>query len=330
MPSILGILMSVTITSYRAPSILFFAACPDCTVSTRWPSRRRAISSISQMERSSSQTRMLATHPSSRCDCSLMSEHGGRSLKGSMRGRRPRQNSFLRIQTPQPQDESRALPRFRARPDLAFVGLHNLINNGQPQASAAFKIRLEGLEDFFRLLRTHSRTGVGESHLPVVAERLDADRELPAAAHGANRVFTKIPEDLFDLVAVSDGKSFGHREPALDGDPGFFRGHAVVHQRKGVFDQLDQIRSDEVVLLGTGVSQKIGNDAVQSLRLAGHNPQQVPVLFVHFWNAREHAHRPSDRSQRIPNFMRDSGGQPAYGGEPLPPAPFPLPAPGTR
>src|SRR6266436_5487534 len=59
MPSVWGILISVTTTSYRALSSFFFAASPEFTVSTLWPSRRRAISSISQMERSSSQTRML-------------------------------------------------------------------------------------------------------------------------------------------------------------------------------------------------------------------------------------------------------------------------------
>src|SRR5712692_6252763 len=59
MPLRLGILMSVTITSKSAESSFLLAASPELTVSTLYPSRRRVISSISQIERSSSQIRIL-------------------------------------------------------------------------------------------------------------------------------------------------------------------------------------------------------------------------------------------------------------------------------
>src|SRR5437867_12241968 len=59
MPLVFGILISVTITSKMALSSFFFASSPELTVSPLCPSRRKEISSIWQIERSSSQTRML-------------------------------------------------------------------------------------------------------------------------------------------------------------------------------------------------------------------------------------------------------------------------------
>src|ERR1700757_1085414 len=151
MPSMFGILISVMMTSYSAPSILFLAFCPAWTVSTRCPSRRKEMSSISQMERSSSQTRMLATPTSCRrrgCSRSyglILRDSSGRN------GDRP-----LGIKTAQAQDESGALAWFRASPDLAFVGLHDLIHNGQTEARASFEIGLERFENLFDLLRSHA------------------------------------------------------------------------------------------------------------------------------------------------------------------------------
>src|SRR5215469_15061531 len=101
------------------------------------------------MERSSSQTRMLAT----RTSCS----HG--SACGLQRSRTLRREGTgrdgcgaLGIQAAQPQDEGGALARFRSRPHFSFVRLHDLINDGQAQSGAAFKVRLERLEDFLDLL----------------------------------------------------------------------------------------------------------------------------------------------------------------------------------
>src|SRR5258708_35698002 len=68
--------MSVTTTSYKAASSFFFAASPEFPVSTLCPSRRRAMSSISQIERSSSQTRMLPMD-SSYCSGSNLAREGG-------------------------------------------------------------------------------------------------------------------------------------------------------------------------------------------------------------------------------------------------------------
>src|ERR1700688_4921064 len=160
-PSTPGILMSVTITSNSALSILRFAASPPVTVSTLWPSRRRAMSSSSQIERSSSQTRMLPTRSS--CGCQRGSGGcrcgGGSSASGALRI----------LHAPQPHHEAATLADRRTRPHLALMRLDDLVHDGQAEAGSAFKVRLEGLEDFFRLLRVYPRTGVGKAHLPVQA-----------------------------------------------------------------------------------------------------------------------------------------------------------------
>src|SRR3979490_704998 len=135
--------MSVTITSKSALSILRRAASPPVTVSTLWPSRRKAISSNSQMERSSSQTRMLPTSRSSR---------GGGQRAGRWR------QSDTRFHPPQPHHKAATLAHFRTRPDFTFVRLHDLVDDRQAQSGASFKIRLEGLEDLFRLLRADAGT----------------------------------------------------------------------------------------------------------------------------------------------------------------------------
>src|SRR5258705_12940447 len=151
--------MSVTITSKRALSILGRAASPPVTVSTLWPSRRSAMSSNSQMERSSSQTRMLPTSPSSSAGGS-----GNARLRSACRC-----GWEAHIHAPQTHHETRAFAYFRARPDFALMRLHDLIDDRQAQSSAAFKIRLERFEDFFRLLGTDAGTGIREADLPVRA-----------------------------------------------------------------------------------------------------------------------------------------------------------------
>src|SRR5258708_325866 len=164
-PSTPGILMSVTITSNSALSILRLAASPPVTVSTLWPSRRRAMSSSSQMERSSSQTRMLPTRSSCSCQRSSVGcRCGGRGGRGCSA------SGALRIfHAPQPHYEARALADCRTRPHFALMRLDDLVHDGQAEAGSAFKVRLEGFEDLFRLLRVDARTGVGKTHLPVQA-----------------------------------------------------------------------------------------------------------------------------------------------------------------
>src|ERR1700680_2185504 len=160
------------------------------------------MSSISQMERSSSQTRILATR-TSHCG----SQHA--SLMGSGVGG----NGQAGLKAVQSQNERSSLPRLGSRPNLAAMRLHNLIDNGQPEPGAALEIRLKGLEDFFNLLRAHPRSGVRESDLPVFSQGFDSHRKHASALcaldalcafHGAHRILTEIPKHLFELVAIGD------------------------------------------------------------------------------------------------------------------------------
>src|ERR1700690_4103130 len=349
MPSVCGILMSVTITSKRALSSFFLAASPELTVSTLWPSRRRAMSNISQIERSSSQTRMLpmrslSSCPSSSCpsssypSCSCLSCLPARSLSSGtatasrcgaggfsdMRGR-DCLNSFVqdffdffrRLETAQPHYELAALPLLGASPNLAFVALHDLINDGQAQPAATFEIGLEGFENLFNHLRRNARPGVGEAHLPIVVFGLQRDFESSAFGNGTHRVLAEIPEGLLELVAVSERPGLGRPVLALNGYSRVLRSQPMFEQGEGVVQQRHQIHGGKLVLLAARIRQEVGNDAVEALGLAGHNAQQLPMLFAQVWNAREQPHGAGDRGQRIADFMRDGRGQAAHGGKPV-------------
>ena len=193
--------------------------------------------------------------------------------------------------------------------------LHDLVDDGQSEPGAAFEVRLEGLEDLFGLLRRHAGSGIGKTDLPVVAQGFDGHGQRAAVLHGADRILTKIPEHLLDLVAVGEHPRLPHRKLPLDRDASLLRGHAVIHERERVFEQLDQISLVEVILLGAGVGQEVGDDAVQPLRFAGHDVEQPAVLFVHLGNAGKHADRAGNGSQRIADLVRDGGSQPADGGQ---------------
>src|SRR5579863_9576851 len=194
MPSMFGILMSVTITSYKAPSSFLFACSPELAVSTLWPSRRSAISSISQMERSSSQTRMLPTRSSHGCDTDGFERRalclGGYRL-------RPGQSRVHRELT-QTQHKHASLPQFGAGKHLAFVSLNNLVYDGQSQPGTPFELRLKRLEYFFDELRTHSRPRIGKIKQPVFSTCFQRNRESASRRHGSHCVFAEIPKDLFE------------------------------------------------------------------------------------------------------------------------------------
>src|SRR5437899_7655657 len=148
MPLVFGILISVTITSKMALSSFFFASSPELTVSTLYPSRRKAISSIWQIERSSSQTRILPIGSASysgtlACGCCQR-----RVIDAAWGG------DFQGTHATQKENKQATLPHLGSGPNFAFVRLHNLIHDGQAQPGAAFKIRLDALKTVFpNLLR---------------------------------------------------------------------------------------------------------------------------------------------------------------------------------
>src|ERR1700756_2801892 len=204
MPLVFGILISVTTTSKMALSSFFFASSPELTVSTLCPSRRKAISSIWQIERSSSQIRMLPMDSFS---------YGGTLARGCCQGRlryAASRGEFRGAPATQPENKYAALPHLGSSPNLAFVCLHDLIHNGQAQTGATFKIRLEGLKYLFHNLGRHAAASVGKINLPIFARRLHRDREGSTIAHGAHSILAKIPEDLLNLVAISQGHRFGY------------------------------------------------------------------------------------------------------------------------
>src|ERR1039458_4594137 len=239
-PSTPGILMSVTITSKRALSILRLAASPPVTVSTLWPSRRRAISSISQVERPPAQRRISPPRPPPR-------SRRQRRCRGFRRG--GSSASGAPLQTAQSHHEAGALANFRTRPHLALVRLHDLVHDRQAQPGSAFKVRLEGLEDFFRLLRVDAWTSVGKAHLPVGAALGQSHGQRSTFAfHRAHRVFREVPEHLFKLVAIGQHPGFGLLKAALQLDAGVLGSEAVFEQRKRVLHQRNQIHALETIL----------------------------------------------------------------------------------
>src|SRR6267378_3762741 len=313
-PSTPGILMSVTITSNRALSILRLANSPPVTVSTLWPSRRRAMSSSSQIERSSSQTRMLPTRSS--CGCQRSSGGCGGGGGGSASGALV----MRKLHAPQPHYEARALADCRTRPHLALMRLDDLVHDGQAEAGSALKVRLEGFEDFFRLLRVDARTGVGKAHLPVQAalgeghgQRSTFGRRLcPYCPH---RVFAEVPEHLFELVAIGQHPGFGLRKATLELDARVLGGEAVFKQGESVLEQRNQIDALEAILLAPRVGQKVGDDVVEAIGLADHNLQKGPLFGIQGGRIRQHADRPRNGGQGISDFVSDGSGQAAHGSQ---------------
>src|SRR5208337_992047 len=110
-----------------AESSFRLARSPAITVSTLWPSRRRAMSSISQMERSSSQTRTLPMVVST---LRYSSGKAGRHRNGLARMDRLAIAAASRCQTPQPDHELAPLSWFRPHPYVPFVRLHDLVHDG--------------------------------------------------------------------------------------------------------------------------------------------------------------------------------------------------------
>src|SRR5438874_6609615 len=163
------------------------------------------MSSISQMERSSSQMRIL----------------GMRALRfGVLRQRcrnlcRPSSDEFF-CSLSHSQDKRASLAGLRPDPHFAFVCLHDLVNDCKAQASAAFELRLEWLKDFFNHLRTHSRARISKTELPFIAEFFNTYGQGATLLHGTNRIFAKIPEHLLHAVTISQGESFRRGIAALD------------------------------------------------------------------------------------------------------------------
>ena len=120
-------------------------------------------------------------------------------------------------------------------------------------------------------MRVHARSSIGKPNLPVFAPSFHADRKRAPVFHSANRVLANIPKHLLQLVAIGKCPRLLHWEGALDADACILRFHPMIHQRQSVFHQLNEIDLVEVILLSTGIRQKVRDNRIQPLRFARHN-----------------------------------------------------------
>ena len=117
------------------------------------------------------------------------------------------------------------------------MSLHDLIDDRQAEACSTLKLRLKGLEDLFCLLGVDSRAGIREVDLPVLAGRFRRGGEGSAAFHGPYRVFTEVPEDLFNFVAIGQRPCFFDVQAALDAYAGVFRNQPMFEKSESIFEQ---------------------------------------------------------------------------------------------
>src|SRR5947207_10848768 len=155
------------------------------------------MSSISQIERSSSQMRILGM----RALPNQLSP-GGFGYRLLRRERKCRFNGLSH-----PQYERTAVFLLRSDKYFALVRLHNLVNDRQAKPGAALESRLERLEYFFHHLRIHARTSISKAELPLMLHFLNADRQRSTFFHGPDGVLAEVPENL--LHSVSIGKNRG-------------------------------------------------------------------------------------------------------------------------
>src|ERR1700731_3170444 len=161
------------------------------------------------------------------------------------------------------------------------MSLNDLVDDGQSQTGTAFKIRLERFEKFFSLLRVDAVSSVGKTYLPIRTALGQSDSQLAAIYfHGAHRILTKVPEHLFQLVAVRQHPGFRFCEIALNLDAGIFGNEAVFEQGESIFQQQNEVRTLKTILLAARIGEEVGNDVIQALGLARYDLQQVALFRV--------------------------------------------------
>src|SRR5229473_2209799 len=91
---------------------------------------------------------------------------------------------------------------LRYHADLSTVGLHNLIDNGQPQACAPLETRLQRLKNLGPLPWVEANTRILKSDAQPERTLFQLHGQSTAIGHGPKRVVAEIPEDLLDFVGV--------------------------------------------------------------------------------------------------------------------------------
>src|SRR5947209_20627218 len=113
------------------------------------------------MERSSSQTRMLAM--------TYLSSGQWPVPSGQQRALHNLTDFAICLGAFQLEDEFRALAGLGAHGNTPIVGLHDLVGDGQAKPGATFEPRLIGLEYLLHLLARHAGAAIGEPNAPEIA-----------------------------------------------------------------------------------------------------------------------------------------------------------------
>src|SRR5215469_13434928 len=161
-------------------------------------------------------------------------------------------------------DELRALVLFARNCDAAVVGLNNLVDDGQPQASTALEGGLQRLKDLGALIRFQAYTGIAERDAQPIRDVLNAYRQSATVGHSADGVVAHIPEDLFDFVGIN--ASF--RIFAIEGTHELDVFHDVrftLHEHEGFLEQSAHVQILVGVTFFARVVQKVRNDVIQAL-----------------------------------------------------------------
>src|SRR5438128_2620869 len=171
MPSMTGILRSVSTTSKLASARRARAASPCGACSTSCPARARFLASVRAMFVSSSTSRMRAR----------ISARLGVALAGELDG------------------ERRAGADLARHLDLALVALQDRVHDGEAEAGAlAGRLRrVEGVEDVLQVLARDPDAGVADVEPDaVLADQRRAQHELATLGHRLHGVGDQVQKDL--------------------------------------------------------------------------------------------------------------------------------------
>ncbi len=226
----------------------------------------------------------------------------------------------------------RPLPRFGTDPHLAFVRLHDLVNDRQSQSRAAVEARLEGLEDLFHFRPAHPAAGVGEADHPAQFPAPQRHRQRPAVrAWRAPRCrkCSRTPASSGPRPTGDSARCTWNRRSIRTGavplPAARFSSSVSVSSSRGT-----RSTDRELVLLFARIGEEVGDDVVQPLRLAGHDVHQRALLLVQHGNVGQHLHRAGDGGERIADLVRDRRRHPSHRRQPVAAAALRAPGGGFR
>ena len=180
--------------------------------------------------------------------CPALRLHGDRVLPG--------RHCFACCEAAHSQHEYASLPQFGPDPYLAFVRLNNLVNDRQAQTGATFKLRLEWLEYFLDQLRAHSRTGIGETELPIFAGSFQPYRQSPSLRMARTAFSQKFQKTCFSGLRRPEANASGAPIMSLDSYADLLCFEPVFEQCKRVFEQRNHIYLANVL---SGRANRQGN-----------------------------------------------------------------------